>query len=137
MLAPKKTKYRKVQKGNISGKASKGIKVSFGDFGLQGLGTAKISSRQIEAARRAIARFTQRGGKVWIRIFPDRPVTKHPEGTKLGKGKGPVEYYVAVVKPGRVIFELAGVSEDSAKEAFKLASSKLPLKTKFIRRNEV
>lgn len=132
MLAPKKTKYRKSQKPNMKGAAKGGTKVSFGDFGLQAAGTCKMSAQQIEAARRAIARFTQRGGKVWIRVFPDHPITKHGEGMKLGKGKGAVEGYVAIVKPGKVIFEIAGVAESAAREALKLASSKLPLKTKFV-----
>lgn len=118
----------------MKGSAKGGTKISFGDFGIQSLGTCKMSARQIEAARRAIARFTQRGGKVWIRVFPDRPVTKHAEGTKMGKGKGAVEGYVAIVKPGRIIFEIAGVQESSAREALRLAGSKLPIKTKFIKR---
>lgn len=134
MLAPKRTKYRKVQKGNLSGKAKGGTKISFGEFGLQALETCKMSAKQIESARRAITRFIQRGGKVWIRVFPDRPITKHAEGVKLGKGKGAVEGYVAIVKPGRVIFEMSGVQESAAKEALKLASSKLPIKTKFIKK---
>jgi len=136
MLAPKKTKYRKTQRRNISGKSKGGTEVSFGDFGLQSSGTCNMSGRQIEAARRTIAKFTQRGGKVWIRVFPDKPVTKHAEGTKMGKGKGAVEYYIAVVKPGRIIFEISEVTENIAKEAFKLASSKLPVKTKFVRREK-
>lgn len=137
MLAPKKTKYRKAQKGNISGKAKGGTKVSFGEFGLQAQGTCKMSARQIEAARRAITRFIQRGGKVWIRVFPDKPITKHAEGTKLGKGKGGVEGYVAVIKPGRMLFEMSGVEENVAKEALRLASSKLSIKTKFVKKEEL
>jgi len=134
MLAPKKTKFRKSQKPNMKGASKGGTKVSFGDFGLQAAGTCKMSAQQIEAARRAISRFTQRGGKIWIRVFPDTPITKHGEGMKLGKGKGAVDGYVAIVKPGRMIFEIAGVQEDIAREALRLASSKLPIKTKFARR---
>lgn len=118
----------------MRGAAKGGTKVSFGDFGLQAVGTCKMSAQQIEAARRAIARFTQRGGQVWIRIFPDRPITKHGEGMKLGKGKGAVEGYIAIVKPGRVLFEISGIPENMAQEALKLASSKLPVKTKFLRK---
>jgi len=134
MLAPKKTKFRKSQKPNMKGASKGGTKVSFGDFGLQAAGTCKMSAQQIEAARRAISRFTQRGGKIWIRVFPDTPITKHGEGMKLGKGKGAVDGYIAIIKPGRMIFEIAGVQEDIAREALRLASSKLPIKTKFARR---
>lgn len=137
MLSPKRTKYRKSQKPNMKGTSKGGTKVSFGEFGLQSAGTCKMSAQQIESARRAIARFTQRGGKVWIRVFPDRPITKHGEGMKLGKGKGAVEGYVAIVKPGRIIFEIAGVQENDAQKALKLASSKLPIKTKFVKRDKI
>jgi len=134
MLQPKKTKYRKMHKGRNTGLAYRGNKVSFGEFGLQALGYARITSRQIEAARRAINRYIKRGGKVWIRIFPDKPITKKPVEVRMGKGKGGVEYWVALVQPGRVLFEIEGVSVADAKEAFRLASSKLPIRTEFIER---
>lgn len=134
MLQPSRTKYRRKQRGRMKGKASLGSEVAFGDFGLSAVEPAWITNRQIEAARIAITRFMKRGGKVWIRIFPDMPYTKKPAETRMGKGKGSPEYWVAVVKPGRVIFEVGGVSEDVAREAFRLASHKLPIKTKFVKR---
>ena len=137
-LMPKRTKYRKMQKGRLRGKATRGNKVTDGEFGLQSLELGFITSNQIEAARVAMTRFIKRGGKVWIKIFPDKPVTKKPAETRMGKGKGAVEYWVAAVKPGRVMFEVAGVSEEVAREALRLASHKLPVKTKFLaRENEV
>ncbi len=132
MLMPKRVKHRKVQRGRMIGIAGRGTDVSFGDFGLKATESGKISSRQIEAARIAITRKVKRGGKLWIRIFPDFPVTKKPAETRMGKGKGDPELYVARVKPGRVMFEIAGVDEALAREAFLSASHKLPLKTKFI-----
>jgi large subunit ribosomal protein L16 len=134
MLQPKKTKYRKMHKGRNTGLAFRGNKVSFGEFGLQSLGFARITSRQIESARRAINRYIKRGGKVWIRIFPDKPITKKPVEVRMGKGKGSVEYWVALVQPGKMLFEIEGVSMADAKEAFRLASSKLPIRTEFIER---
>ncbi|TRZ77790.1 50S ribosomal protein L16 [bacterium] len=134
MLAPKKTKYRKSQKRSIEGKAKGGTKVSFGDFGLQAVGACKMTSAQIESARRTITRFVQRGGKLWIRIFPDSPATKHGEGQTMGGGKGAVDHYVAIVKSGRIIFEMSGVQRDVAKRALELASFKLPIKTRFVER---
>ena len=134
MLQPKRTKYRKVQKGKNRGLATRGNKVSFGEFGIQSLGRARITARQIESARRAINRYIKRGGKVWIRIFPDKPITKKPVEVRQGKGKGNVEYWVALVQPGRVLFEIEGVSSEVAREAFRLASSKLPIKTEFVER---
>lgn len=134
MLMPKRVKYRKQFRGRMKGMESRGTEVHFGDYGLQTLEPAWITGRQIESARRAIVRFIKRHGKVWIRIFPDKPVTKKPAETRMGKGKGPVDHWVAVVKPGRVMFEMAGVSEDIAREAFRLAGHKLPVKTKFIKR---
>ena len=132
MLMPKRTKYRKQQRGRRRGYATRGARVSFGEFGLQALGAAWINSRQIEAARVAMTRRLRRGGKVWIRIFPDKPVTKKPAETRMGKGKGAPEYWVAVVKPGRVLFELGGVAEDLARDACTLAARKLPVKTRFV-----
>jgi len=137
MLMPKRVKYRKQFRGRMKGKARGGTAVQFGEFGMQALDPAWITSRQIEAARRTIVRHLKRRGKVWIRIFPDKPVTKRPAETRMGKGKGPVDHWVAVVKPGRVMFELAGVEEDVAKEAMRLASYKLPIKTRFITRQEL
>ncbi len=134
MLAPKRVKYRKRFKGRMRGAAHRGSSVSFGDYGLQSLEPAWISSRQIEAARVAMTRHIKRGGKVWIRIFPDKPVTKKPAETRMGKGKGNPELWVAVVKPGRVMFELEGVTEEIARRAFELAAAKLPVKTRFIQR---
>lgn len=137
MLMPKRVKYRKQQRGRMTGKATRGNKVSFGQYGLKALEPAWITSRQIEAARVAITRHVKRGGKIWIRIFPDKPVTKKPAETRMGKGKGSPEYWVAVVKPGRILFEIEGVSEELAKEAFRLASHKLPIKTKFVVRQDI
>lgn len=136
MLMPKRVKYRKKQRGRKSGLATRGSSVAFGEYGLKALEAHWITSRQIEAARIAMTRYIKRGGKVWIRIFPDKPVTKKPAETRMGKGKGSPEYWVAVVKPGRVMFELAGVPEDIAKEAMRLAAHKLPIKTKFVSRKE-
>jgi large subunit ribosomal protein L16 len=137
MLMPKRVKYRKQQRGRMRGKAQTGNKVSFGQYGLKALEAHWITSRQIEAARIAMTRYIKRGGKVWIRIFPDKPVTKKPAETRMGKGKGAPEYWVAVIKPGRVMFEIEGVSEEVAKEAMRLASHKLPIKTKFVSRELV
>ncbi len=136
MLMPKRVKYRKVQRGRMRGKAQRGSKLSFGSYGLKALEPAWITSRQIEAARVAITRHVKRGGKLWIRIFPDKPFTKKPAETRMGKGKGAPEYWVAVVKPGRILFELEGVPEDVAKEAMRLASYKLPIKTKIVTAEE-
>lgn len=137
MLMPKRVKYRKQQRGRMTGKATRGNTVAFGQYGLKALEPAWITSRQIEAARVAITRHVKRGGKIWIRIFPDKPVTKKPAETRMGKGKGSPEYWVAVVKPGRILFEIEGVSEELAKEAFRLASHKLPIKTKFVVRQDI
>lgn len=136
MLAPKKIKFRKMQKGRMNGKAYRGSEVSFGDFGLKALEPAWVSSRQIEAARIAITRHAKRGCKVWIRVFPDKPITKKPAETRMGKGKGAPEYWVAVVKPGRILYEVSGIPEDVARAAMRLASFKLPLSTKFVKRQE-
>ena len=133
-LMPKRTKYRKMQKGRNRGKASRGTTVVDGEYGLQATGAALIKSNQIEAARIAMTRFIKRGGQVWIKIFPDKPITKKPAETRMGKGKGAVEYWVAVVKPGRVMFEIAGVPEDLAKEALRLAANKLSVKCKFVKK---
>lgn len=132
MLQPKKTKYRKQFKGRNRGLATSGNKVSFGQFGLKCTDSSQITARQIEAARRAMTRHMKRGGKVWIRIFPDKPITKKPLEVRQGKGKGSVEYWVAVVKPGTMLFEVEGIPEDLAREAFKLAAAKLPVKTIFV-----
>ena len=134
MLMPKKVKYRKMQKGRMNGKAYRGSTVSFGEFGLKALEPGWLSNRQIESARVAITRHVKRGCKVWIRIFPDKPLTKKPAETRMGKGKGAPESWVAVVKPGRVLYEMAGVTEDVAREAFRLASHKLSVATKFVKR---
>ena len=131
-LMPKRTKYRKMQKGRNRGKATRGITVSDGEYGLQAIEAGAIKSNQIEAARIAMTRYIKRGGKVWIKIFPDKPITKKPAETRMGKGKGAPEYWVALVKPGRVMFELAGVPEEIAREAMRLAANKLPVKTKFV-----
>ncbi len=136
MLMPKRVKYRKQHRGRMKGKAQRGNTLAFGSYGLKALEPAWITSRQIEAARIAITRHIKRGGKVWIRIFPDKPVTKKPAETRMGKGKGSPEFWVAVVKPGRIMFELEGVAPDIAKEAMRLASHKLPIKTKFVLREE-
>lgn len=134
MLLPKRVKYRKQMRGRMTGKALRGNEVNYGEYGLQALEPAWITSRQIEAARVAMTRYTKRGGKVWIKIFPDKPVTQQPAETRMGKGKGSTEYWVAVVKPGRVMFEIGGVSEEVAKEALRLASHKLPIKTKVVKK---
>ena len=135
-LMPKRTKYRKMQKGRNRGKATRGNKVTNGDFGIQALEAAWITSNQIEAARVAMTRYIKRGGKVWIKIFPDKPITKKPAETRMGSGIGAPEYWVAVVKPGRILFELGEVSEDIAKEALRLAMHKLPIKTKIVTREQ-
>jgi large subunit ribosomal protein L16 len=134
MLQPKRTKFRKQHRGRRAGKASTGNQVSFGEFGLQAVGHAWVDSRQIEAARRAITHELKRGGKVWIRIFPDKPVTAKPAETRMGSGKGAPDHWVAVVKPGRMLFEVAGVREDLAREALRLASHKLPLETRTVKK---
>ena len=131
MLLPKRVKYRRVQRGRLKGVAHRGNKVNYGDFGLQALEPAWITSRQIEAARIAMTRYIKRGGKVWIKIFPDKPITEKPAETRMGSGKGSPEYWVAVVKPGRVMFEMGGVAEDVAREAMRLAMHKLPIKCRF------
>ena len=136
MLLPKRVKYRRVHRGRMKGKASRGNTVTYGDFGLMATEPSWITSNQIEAARIAMTRYTKRGGKVWIKIFPDKPVTQKPAETRMGSGKGSPEYWVAVVKPGRVMFEIAGVSEEVAREALRLASHKLPIKTKIVARTE-
>lgn len=135
MLSPRRTKFRKQQRGRMEGVATRGSTLSFGDFGLQALEPSWITSRQIEAGRRAMTRYIRRGGKIWIRIFPDKPVTMRPAETRMGSGKGSPEYWVAVVKPGRILFEIQGVSEEIAREAMRLASHKMPIKTKFIVRS--
>ena len=134
MLLPKRVKYRRVHRGRMTGKATRGSTVAYGEFGLQALEPAWITSNQIEAARIAMTRYIKRGGKVWIKIFPDKPVTQKPAETRMGSGKGSPEYWVAVVKPGRVLFEIAGVPEETAREALRLASHKLPCKTKVVTR---
>lgn len=134
MLLPKRVKFRKSQRGNRKGKASRGYLVSFGSYGLKAMEPAWITDRQIEAARIALTRYMKRDGKVWIRIFPDKPVSKKPAETRMGKGKGAPEFWVAVVQPGRIMFEVDGVSEAIAQEAFRLASHKLPIKTQFVKR---
>ena len=131
-LMPKRTKHRKMQKGRNRGKATRGNTISYGEYGLQAVEAGWITSNQIEAARVAMTRFIKRGGKVWIKIFPDKPITKKPAETRMGSVKGSTEYWVAVIKPGRVMFEMAGIPEDIAKEAFRLAAHKLPVKTKFV-----
>ena len=136
MLIPKRVKYRRVHRGRMTGKAQRGSEVSFGEFGLQALEPGWIKNTQIEAARIAMTRSIKRGGKVWIKIFPDRPITSTPAETRMGKGKGAPEYWIAVVKPGRVMFEMAGVSEEVAKEAMRLAAHKLPVRTKFLVKSE-
>ena len=136
MLLPKRVKYRKQQRGRMKGVAHKGNTVTYGEYGIMAMEPAWISSNQIEAARIAMTRYTRRGGKVWIKIFPDKPITKKPAETRMGSGKGSPEYWVAVVKPGRVMFEIGGVPEETAREALRLASHKLPLKTKIIMRPE-
>lgn len=136
MLAPKKVKYRKRMKGRMTGKAYRGSDLSFGEFGLKAMAPGWITARQIEAARIAMTRFVKRGGRIWIRIFPDKPITKKPAETRMGKGKGAPEYWVAVVKSGRIIYEMDGVTPEVAKEAFRLAAYKLPIPTQFISRGD-
>ncbi len=137
MLQPKKVKHRKQQKGRMRGKAYRGSKLAFGDFGLQALEGSRMSARQIEAARIAMTRHVKRGGKVWIRVFPDKPITKKPAETRMGKGKGSPELWVAIVKPGRMLYEMEGVPIEVAQEAMRLAAHKLPFKTRFVKREEV
>ncbi|NLU35860.1 MAG: 50S ribosomal protein L16 [Clostridiales bacterium] len=137
MLMPKRVKRRRVHRGRMKGMATRGNKVTYGEYGLQALEPGWITSNQIEAARVAMTRYIKRGGNVWIKIFPHKPVTEKPAETRMGSGKGSPEYWVAVVKPGRIMFELAGVSEEIAREAFRLASHKLPVKTKFVKREEL
>ena len=137
MLMPKRTKYRRVQRGRMKGAASRGNKVSYGEFGIQAMEPGWITGNQIEAARVAMTRYTKRGGQVWIKIFPDKPVTKKPAETRMGSGKGAPEYWVAVVKPGRVMFEIAGVDKELAEEAMRLAAHKLPIKCKIAKKEVV
>lgn len=132
MLSPRRTKFRKQQRGRMKGLASRGNELNFGDFGLQATECSWITSRQIEASRRAMTRYIRRGGKIWIRVFPDKPITARPAETRMGSGKGAPEYWVAVVKPGRIMFEIAGVAEETAREAMRLAQFKLPIKTKIV-----
>lgn len=134
MLMPKRVKYRKQMRGRMKGKSLRGSVVSFGEFGLQALEPVWLTSRQIESARRTMVRYIRRRGKIWIRVFPDKPFTKRAAETRMGTGKGPVEYWVAVVRPGRVMFEMGGIPEEEAREALRLAAMKLPIKTKFVRR---
>ena len=136
MLMPKRVKYRRVQRGRMKGKATRGNKVTYGEFGLVAMEPGWITSNQIEAARIAMTRYTKRGGQVWIKIFPDKPVTSKPAETRMGSGKGSPEYWVSVVKPGRVMFEIAGVGEEVSREALRLASHKLPIKTKIVKAGE-
>ncbi|RLT43648.1 MAG: 50S ribosomal protein L16 [Chloroflexi bacterium] len=137
MLMPKRVKFRKMHRGRRSGMATRGTNVDFGTYGLQALESHWLTSRQIEAARRAVVRYVRRGGKLWIRIFPDKPVTMRAAETRMGSGKGTVDHWVAVIKPGRVLFEMAGVTEEQAREAFRLAAHKLPIATQFVSRDEV
>ena len=137
MLLPKRVKYRRVHRGRLTGKAYRGNKVTYGEYGLVALEPAWITTNQIEAARIAMTRYTKRGGQVWIKIFPDKPITEKPAETRMGSGKGSPEYWAAVVKPGRVMFEIAGVSEEIAREALRLASHKLPIKCKFVKKEEL
>jgi large subunit ribosomal protein L16 len=134
MLQPKRTKYRKIQKTVVTGLATRGNRVSFGDYGLKAVEGGRLTARQIESARRAISRYVKRGGKVWIRVFPDKPISKKPLEVRMGSGKGSVEYWIAEVRPGKMLYEIQGVTEDLAKEAFRLASAKLPVKTVFAQR---
>ncbi len=135
MLQPKRTKFRKMHKGRNRGLAVRGSTVSFGEYGLKATGRGRLTARQLEAGRRAMTRHVKRGGKVWIRVFPDKPITKKPLEVRQGKGKGAVEYWVALIQPGRVLYEMEGVTEDLAREAFSLAAAKLPFKTTFIKRS--
>jgi large subunit ribosomal protein L16 len=137
MLAPKKVKHRKKQKGRLRGRPLRGTTVSFGDYGLMALAPGWITARQIEAGRIAMTRHVKRGGKIWIRLFPDKPITKKPAETRMGKGKGSPEEWVAVVKPGKIMYEMEGVPQEVAKEAFRLAARKLPIKTRFVTREEM
>jgi len=137
MLAPKRVKYRKQMKGRMTGLALRGSSVDFGDYGLQALESGWLTARQIEAARIALSRYVKRTGKLWIRIFPDKPITKKPAETRMGKGKGPVEGWIAVVRPGKVLYEIMGVPEDKAREALYIAAQKLPVKTRFVMRSEI
>ena len=137
MLSPKRTKFRKQQRGRMRGVATRGNKISFGQFALQAQDCGWVTSRQIEASRRAMTRYVKRGGQIWIRIFPDKPVTMRPAETRMGSGKGNVEYYVAVVKPGIILFEISGVPEDVAREAMRKAGHKLPMRTKFVKRDNL
>lgn len=137
MLMPKRVKYRRVHRGRMTGKAHRGNSLTYGDFGLQALEPCWMTANQIEAARRAMTRYIKRGGNIWIKVFPDKPVTQKPAETRMGSGKGSPEYWVAVVKPGRILFEMGGVSEEIAKEAMRLAAHKLPVKTKFIKRDDL
>jgi large subunit ribosomal protein L16 len=136
MLMPKRVKFRKMHRGRMTGRAQRGSTIAFGSYGLQALEPHWLTSRQIEAARRAIVRYIRRGGKLWIRVFPDKPVTQRAAETRMGSGKGSVDHWVAVVKPGRVLFEMAGIREEVAREALRLASHKLPIKTQFVRRED-
>ena len=136
MLLPKRVKYRRVHRGRLTGEAHRGNTITYGEYGLQATEPAWITSRQIEAARIAMTRYIKRGGKVWIKIFPDKPITEKPAETRMGSGKGSPEYWVAVVKPGRIMFEMDGVAEDVAREALRLAANKLPIKCKFVRKEE-
>jgi len=136
MLMPKRVKYRRQQRGRMKGLAQRGNTITYGDYGLQALEPCWMTSNQIEAARRAMTRYIKRGGNIWIKVFPDKPVTEKPAETRMGSGKGAPEYWVAVVKPGRILFEMAGVSESVAREAMRLAAMKLPIKTKFVSRDE-
>lgn len=137
MLLPKRVKYRRVMRGRMTGKATRGNKINYGEFGIQALQPGWITSNQIEAARIAMTRYTKRGGKVWIKIFPDKPVTEKPAETRMGSGKGSPEYWVAVVKPGRIMFEIGGIAEDVAKEALRLAIHKLPIKCKIVAKSDL
>ena len=137
MLMPKRVKYRRQHKGRMKGEAQRGNQLAYGEYGLQALEPTWMTANQIEAARRAMTRYIKRGGQIWIKVFPDKPVSKKPAGVRMGSGKGAPEYWVAVVKPGRVLFEMSGVSEEVAREAMRLAAQKLPVKTKFIKRLEV
>ena len=137
MLMPKRVKYRRVHRGRMKGMAHRGNTVTYGEYGVQALEPAWVTSNQIEAARRAMTRYVKRGGNVWIKVFPDKPVTEKPAETRMGSGKGSPEYWVAVVKPGRILFEMGGVSEENAKEAMRLAAHKLSIKTKFVKREDI
>ena len=137
MLSPKRVKFRKMQKGRRAGQATRGAEVAFGGWGLQATESAWMTNRQIEAGRVAITRFIKRGGKIWVRLFPDKPITKKPAETRMGKGKGNPEYWVAVVKPGRVLFELEGISREAAQAAMRLGASKLPIRTRFVDRHQL